>query len=360
MVCTWRSPQDRPGQYFVFLSAEEEPFASEPGLAASMRQLGSDQIIEELLRRKDRVTADALVGFEKEQARGTWINELCEAYYMSKPRQPDELWPATSSDVKLRDMLSVSYASGAKIKDAALSRLNVELKGPPSRWGWKEEQLFGIEPPRAPMACIFLIDRTFEGFLQNVVDSVVNVYDKYLEPDDLVGYYGLGEKWIFHIQEKGKNCANLREQIVNSVEKAGDPHVYSSITKCIDCLTDEVEDKYSKWLVVLTDTADFECANEKGVFDKFSKDRAEKAVEGVVAKMQALSGLNLVIIDACGIANFDAKHMLWPTWHALSLKLTDEVGDSNNGLNIQATNVSEIDEAFEKVAGAMAGGGAAG
>ncbi|KAL1522513.1 hypothetical protein AB1Y20_017500 [Prymnesium parvum] len=352
--------QDRPGQYFVVLSAEEEPFKSVPGLAASLRQFPPDKIIDELLRRKDLVTAEALVGFEKEQARGTWVNELCEKYYRANPRNHDEPWPGMPSDVKLRDMLSVPYASGAKIKDAAQSRLGINLQGPPARWGWKDDQLFEIEPKRAPMACIFLIDRTFEGFLQNVVDAVVNVYDKYLEPDDLVGYYGLGEKWIFNVQEKGKNSDKLREQIVNSVEKAGDPHVYSSITKCVDCLATEVDDRYSKWLVVLTDTADFECANEKGVFDKGSKERAEKAVDDVIAKMKTLTGLNLVIIDACGIANFDAKHMLWPTWHALSQKLTDEVGNGNTGLNIEATNVSEIDEAFEKVAGAMAGGGAAG
>jgi len=35
----------------------------------------------------------------------------------------------------------------------------------------------------------------------------------------------------------------------------------------------------------------------------------------------------------------------------MSHRLTDEVGEFNNGLNIQAANVSEIDEAFEKVAG---------
>lgn len=33
-------------------------------------------------------------------------------------------------------------------------------------------------------------------------------------------------------------------------------------------------------------------------------------------------------------------------------------GEANTGLNIQAANVSEIDEAFEKVAGAMSGGAA--
>jgi hypothetical protein len=42
----------------------------------------------------------------------------------------------------------------------------------------------------------------------------------------------------------------------------------------------------------------------------------------------------------------------------MSQRLTDDVGDSNVGLNIEATNVSEIDEAFERVAGAMTGGAA--
>ena len=42
----------------------------------------------------------------------------------------------------------------------------------------------------------------------------------------------------------------------------------------------------------------------------------------------------------------------------MSQKLTDEVGEANTGLNIQAANESEIDEAFEKVAGAMSGGAA--
>eukprot|EP00966_Prymnesium_polylepis_P021522 495239-Prymnesium_polylepis.1 len=121
-------------------------------------------------------------------------------------------------------MLSVPYTAGTKIKEAAQARLGVKLQGPPSGWGWKDDQLFGIEPKRAPMAAVFVIDRTFEGFLQKVVDAVVNVYDKYLEPDDLVGYYGLGDKWIFEPQEKGKHAKKLREQIVGSVEKAGDPH----------------------------------------------------------------------------------------------------------------------------------------
>jgi hypothetical protein len=74
--------------------------------------------------------------------------------------------------------------------------------------------------------------------------------------------------------------------------------------------------------------------------------------------MQEMRGLHLVIIDAHGIANFNAKHTMWPTWSKMSQRLTDDVGDSNVGLNIEATNVSEIDEAFERVAGAMTGGAA--
>ena len=83
------------------------------------------------------------------------------------------------------------------------------------------------------------------------------------------------------------------------------------------------------------------------------------AVRRVTAKMREMTGLNLVLIDASGIANFDAKHTLWPTWRRLSQRLTDEVGEHNSGVNIQAAEVSEIDDAFEKIAGRMSGGAAA-
>ena len=52
--------QDRPGQYYVYLSAEEDPFANEPALAPSLRGRPPDAIIEELLKRKDESTAQAL------------------------------------------------------------------------------------------------------------------------------------------------------------------------------------------------------------------------------------------------------------------------------------------------------------
>ena len=60
--------QDRPGQYFVVLCEEDEPFASEPGLAAKLRMQPADAIIKELLDRKDHAIAEALQSFEAQQA----------------------------------------------------------------------------------------------------------------------------------------------------------------------------------------------------------------------------------------------------------------------------------------------------
>ena len=63
---------------------------------------------------------------------------------------------------------------------------------------------------RGDMAVIFLIDRTYETFLKKVVNAVLRVYDQYLEADDLVGYYGLGDGWIFEMERKGARDAELR------------------------------------------------------------------------------------------------------------------------------------------------------
>ena len=42
-------------------------------------------------------------------------------------------------------------------------------------------------------------------------------------------------------------AAQLREQIVGSEQKGGDPHVYSSIETCIGCLATQVDAKYSTY-----------------------------------------------------------------------------------------------------------------
>ena len=109
--------QDRPGQYMVFLSADDEPFCNEPGLAAKMRGLPDDEIISELLRRKDASIEEALGTFESQQARGAWQNELCEKYYKANVRSVDAAWPSAKclkTDVKLRDMLALAGRAGPR------------------------------------------------------------------------------------------------------------------------------------------------------------------------------------------------------------------------------------------------------
>jgi hypothetical protein len=353
--------QDRPGQYLVVLSEKEEPFRSVPGLGEQLKPLSPDGKIEALLTRKDEAIRESLASFEAQQARGAWLNEVCQKYYREKPREPSASWPSKEqrlSDTRLREMLKVPFASGEKIREAAKDRLGLTLEGPPAEWGWAAEDQFGIEAKRKSMAVIFLIDRTYLKFLQKVVDATLRVYDRYLEEDDLVGYYGLGDEWIFEMDRKGDRPEELREKIAGSVEKRGDPNVYSSIDKMVDVLVGVDEAQYSKWLVVLTDTADFECSNAKNIFDKEAPARAEAAADELIGKMHSTKGLNLVIIDAHELGNFNKKHHMWPTWQRLSQRMTNEVGDGNTGLNIEAAEESQIDEAFDKVAGAMTGGAA--
>ena len=397
--------QDRPGQYLVVLSEGEEPFCRSTTRAAAARMripdvcnafglwretaaegikaagikrltlaetlhtMTKEESIEHLLLLKDESIRDSLISFEAQQARGAWLNECCEKYFQARPRAasgPTGAWPSkahTKFDVRLRELLKVPFGSGEKIADAANARLEVVLEGPPTNWGWKASDEFMLESKRKPMAVVFLIDRTYEQFLQTVVDAVLRVYDKYLEEDDLVGYYGLGDKcsengdgWIFEMTRKGDKSDELRGKVAGSVEKRGDPHVYSSIEKCVSFLSEVDASTHSKWLVVLTDTADFECANAKNIFDAQAPARAEEAASNLIKSMQNTSALNLVMIDAHEIANFNKKHHMWPTWQKLSKRLTDEVGEGNTGLNIEAKEVTEIDEAFDKVAGAMSGG----
>merc|ERR1719473_2216413 len=192
------------------------------GLADGLRLKAPDAIIETLLQRKDEAIHDSLLRFEADQARGAWQNELCETYYRQRARGSEVCWPSLEwrkTDVRLRDMLRVPFGTGAKIQDAASSRLGVTVVGPPTDWGWSPADEFGIEEKRKKMAVIFLIDRTYESFLQSVVDAVLKVYDAHLLADDLVGYYGLGDGWIFETQIKGENEAELRQKILGSVEK---------------------------------------------------------------------------------------------------------------------------------------------
>ena len=242
------------GQYMVVLAEDDEPFGSEPGLADSLRPKEPDAIIDELLRRKNAGTAEALAAFQAQQARGAWQNELCERYFAANPRAGRRELAAREGQEDGRT--AARYAVGAvrfgrQDRRGGGGAAGSHATRASRALGLVGFDAFDIEGPRREMAVIFLIDRTYIEFLQKVVDAVLKVYDKYLLPTDLVGYYGLGEDWIFGMREKGTGDANaaLRSQIEGSVKKAGEPHVYSSIQKCVEALQ-EVDDKYSKWLVV--------------------------------------------------------------------------------------------------------------
>ena len=80
-----------------------------------------------------------------------------------------------------------------------------KLEGPPSHWQWPASKPFELAAPPPPkMAVVFLIDRTYEKFLRTVVDAVLRVYDNHLMAGDLVGFYGLGDGWIFEMGRKGE------------------------------------------------------------------------------------------------------------------------------------------------------------
>ena len=155
------------------------------------------------------------------------------------------------------------------------------------------------------------------------------------------------------VQPKGEGEAaeRLRAQIVGSVTKSGEPHVYSSISKCVAHLASNVDDKYSKWLVVLSDTVD--TSNPK-------PDVLSQMADSTVTKMKQVTDLNLAFIDTSGFLDengnkYQPNNKCWPTWTANVRKLTASL-PVGKGHHIEATNLEKIKEAFKQVAEKMSGG----
>lgn len=129
--------QDKPGQFYVVLSEDREPFSEGKEGAEYLKEFKKlekpakvakgaepsaktvdDLKIESLHRRKDRHMSDTLTRFKSDQAKGAWLNELCEKYYSSCPpgeeqtaRGRDERreWPAVGSVLEETDR-KVSHA----------------------------------------------------------------------------------------------------------------------------------------------------------------------------------------------------------------------------------------------------------
>ena len=160
--------QDRPGQYYVVMNARDLLFQSHPSLAADLKPLSADDKIEYVLQLQDRGINATLEHYEKEQARGAWLNELCDRYFTSHQREGVE-WPSKqheAGDIKLRDMLSATYRTGESVRLKAKEGLGLDLVGPPIQWGFPPSAGFGLSDGRQPMAITFLIDRTYDTFLK--------------------------------------------------------------------------------------------------------------------------------------------------------------------------------------------------
>jgi len=192
------------------------------------------------------------------------------------------------------------------------------------------------------------------------VNAAVDIYDQHLEESDLVGYYGLGEGWLFEVQRKGANEAGLRQTIAGSVvtESQGKPFVYSTVAMCLTKMQQAEYAAYSKWLIVLTDTVDLELQppSDRSNFDTMYQQRCRNAVSKVTSTMKTVKDFSLVIVDTHEISQWAPEHVHWPTWQDMAKRLTA----SNPALNIPASKPEDINEAFHKVAMAMVSGGAAG
>ena len=274
--------QDKPGQYFVVLSEDAEPFnegkegveylkefkklkaekGGKPAKEGTGEKSMDDVKIESLHRRKDRHMNETLDRFKSDQAKGAWLNELCEKYYASEApteetssaaggkqaaargRDERQEWPLMGSphegnDRKLRDLLTDarSLESGKQIKERAKKELGLELAGPPAHWGWDTAKAFVLPPSSTPsMAVVFLLDRSYDQFRKTAIQAVEKVFTKYLPEGCVVGYRGVGEtKPIFEMAEKtARTIPSMLKQIKESdVRSNAPPTLYRSMDDAI-------------------------------------------------------------------------------------------------------------------------------
>ena len=151
------------------LSEEDPAFKRQDGspndlLPQFKKQQDPEKKIELLLTEQDRAIQDQLRKYSSEQAKGAWLNELCEEYYKKYSRNEEEAktWPSDrhkNDDQELREILSTPVKNGGQIRQLARDKFHIELTGPPREWGWDAEKVF----PDAPKdtSVMFVIDVSF-------------------------------------------------------------------------------------------------------------------------------------------------------------------------------------------------------
>jgi len=184
--------QDKRGQYLVVVSEEddafqrngEEPREAEARKRALLHSFKAERDplkkIDLMLEAKDKSIKDQLDTYEPKQAKGVWLNDLCQQYYQEYRRKPEEEWPHPShtTDIELRDTLSAPFENGDAIKKHAKEKFKIDLQGPPLEWRFPGTKDFPGEGPRGPVSAMFVIDVSFS------MDEVENYDQIHLSDQD--------------------------------------------------------------------------------------------------------------------------------------------------------------------------------
>ena len=355
--------QDYRGQYKVLLSEGEPMFAKDRDFLTRFRRISDpDEQIETILKQNDEGINDTLKAYSAKQARGAWLNELCEKYYRKYPRRLAQPWPLHPTDKQLRDFLSGGLkclGSGRDICAAAQTTFGIALGDddafPTARWvdewGYPGEVDFGITPPAKTMAVTFLLDFTQPCKIA-AVDALQKVFDEQLDEGTIVGYLGVGaEMPIIDVAEKNEASEEaMLAQIKGSktAKLKTDTMLYHAMDQAVVQLGAARFLSYSKWLIVLSDTVNIDQTR--------GNDPA-----ALISNMIHLNDLNLAFIDTSDMPDkWKPENPHWPTWKANTQKIIGALQDKGAiSVHIQADNLSKIDAAFESVAALMETGGAA-
>jgi hypothetical protein len=190
--------QDRRGQYCVILSRQDESgdggALHDEMFYAEIKKLVDtsqhDLVIKKLLDEKDKYIRATLNKFSSDQAKGAWLNELCEKYY-SHPRRTLEqakTWPSVEyrqADVNLRETLSKMFRSGQAIADHAKDSFNINLDGPPEEWNYSANMPFtdfvevgGVGRRASAISVLFVIDVSFSMDEVEGADDLLSTQDR--------------------------------------------------------------------------------------------------------------------------------------------------------------------------------------
>ena len=176
--------QDKPGQYYVVVSKADEPFTNvvenpdgtqtkvlDDNYVRQFENMSHDDRIygivpNGLLQKQDQKIQGVLEKYSSSQAKGAWLNELCEKFYKKYPRNLENAeWPSVArkaEDCKLCEMLSRGYIDGCHLKAVAKKMLDIELIGPRAEWKYPLDRQFGDAykwfPPKSMVMILDLSD----------------------------------------------------------------------------------------------------------------------------------------------------------------------------------------------------------